>query len=188
MSERWSISSTKYGPSVRAGRTTHDGIAAEPDETAAAVAADPAEADGLALPPTSDPGEHAARTPAPAAAPNRARTSRRVRTRPMGRSSSSRIVGIGGTGGSPSGGGFVAGTLPNPTFRYGDGPLRGRNPFESRSIETATVRDRAAQPGRAAQVSGTMDSMTTARRARPRRLGLVGRTSLRVALATTAVV
>jgi two-component system, OmpR family, sensor histidine kinase CiaH len=33
-----------------------------------------------------------------------------------------------------------------------------------------------------------MDPMTTARSARPRRLGLVGRTSLRVALATTAVV
>jgi signal transduction histidine kinase len=33
-----------------------------------------------------------------------------------------------------------------------------------------------------------MDSMTPAKRARPRRLGLVGRTSLRVALATTVVV
>src|SRR4051794_9436751 len=54
MSERWSISSTKYGPSVSAGRTTHDGMAAEPDATAAAVAvaAEPAEADGLTLAPT----------------------------------------------------------------------------------------------------------------------------------------
>src|SRR5206468_3089667 len=88
MSERFSFSSTKYGPSVSAGRTMHDGVA-----TAAPVV-DTTLAPGTAVPTTavalavgvaalSAPGPHAAASPD---APSRARTSRRDRMRPIGAS------------------------------------------------------------------------------------------------------
>src|SRR6266851_3894449 len=80
MSERFSFSSTKYGPSVRAGRTTHDGrtIAAAALVAATAVGA-VVEGDETVA------GAQAARNAEP---PSSARTSRRLRIRPTGRSSS----------------------------------------------------------------------------------------------------
>src|SRR5438477_278460 len=98
MSDRLSFSSTKYGPSVSAGRTMQDGrLAAAAAEADAAVeadaaddaeAAEPADADGegeAASEPV--PGAQAARSEAVPAAPNSISTSRRVRIRPTGRSS-----------------------------------------------------------------------------------------------------
>ena len=85
MSERSSFSSMKYGPSVSAGRTMHDGSAvATADAVAAAVVAAAlvccavAVGDGDASAP---PGAHAARS-ATLDPPNSASTSLRLRMRP----------------------------------------------------------------------------------------------------------
>jgi hypothetical protein len=90
MSLRFSFSSTKYGPSVTAGRTMHDGSVVAADDAAAAVVAAAlvacADVDGDGD--ASAPGAHAASSAAPDP-PSRARTSLRLRMRPIGRSSSS---------------------------------------------------------------------------------------------------
>src|SRR5439155_20361721 len=92
MSVRLSFSSTKYGPSVSAGRTMHDGAATVPltDAPAAAALVAAALAAPLDEAAFSAAGAHAS---APAA-PRSARTSRRVRTRPTGASSASLVASL----------------------------------------------------------------------------------------------
>jgi hypothetical protein len=90
MSLRFSFSSTKYGPSVTAGRTMHDGSVVVAADAAAAVVAEVLVGcdDVVGVGDASAPGAHAARRAAPDP-PRRARTSLRLRMRPIGRSSSS---------------------------------------------------------------------------------------------------
>jgi hypothetical protein len=99
MSLRWSFSSTKYGPSVSAGLTMHEGTPATPDADAAVVAdALPAAAVAADVPTVleePDPlGAQAARNAAAPVAPKRARASRLVRIRPT-RTSSLSICAVG---------------------------------------------------------------------------------------------
>src|SRR3990170_1129285 len=93
MSDRMSISSTKYGPSVSSGRTTHAGVRMTVVNPASEVAVEPPASTPVALGPsatavaaTSSLGAHATSSAAPAV-PNSARTSLRLRTLPTGRSS-----------------------------------------------------------------------------------------------------
>ena len=94
MSDRRSFSSTKYGPSVSAGRTTQAGSEDAATIAPAVAVAGPVAAlelapavAAVALDGAEPPGVQAARMAAALPAPRRARTSRRVSTRPIRTSS-----------------------------------------------------------------------------------------------------